>query len=173
MYRLLCLSLLCSACVAEDVSETTYKKSPPVGDQDDDTDEGTDEAAPEPDPDPDPPVPEPCDCSWDNVELDVLLDVDDCAAWVTDLRGAAVAVSDVAASVGPLSGTVTGDRLDLVYEHDHWFIDGCRWRATERLTGGVAECSLELEYSYSERAVSGTYCALPCSGRGWVWAAAL
>jgi hypothetical protein len=72
---------------------------------------------------------------------------------------------------GPViyTGTVVNDQVSLTYFHLHDFEDGCKWRATETLTGTLDDstCVLSLSYKYRESVeVSNGACATPCSGDG-------
>ena len=61
------------------------------------------------------------------------------------------------------------DQVSLTYFHLHDFEDGCKWRATETLTGTLDDntCVLALSYKYRESVeVSNGACATPCSGDG-------
>jgi len=65
------------------------------------------------------------------------------------------------------TGTITGTNVMLTYWHLHDFSDGCKWRATETLTGTIdpQSCVMMLSYNYVETVeVSNGACATPCSG---------
>jgi hypothetical protein len=65
------------------------------------------------------------------------------------------------------TGTVTGSNVSLTYYALHDFEDGCKWRATETLTGTLdpTTCVMNLGYAYVETVeVSNGACATPCTG---------
>ncbi len=66
------------------------------------------------------------------------------------------------------AGTLTGDDVNLVYEHPHPFSDGCGWKATETIVGRLdpRSCAFALSYDYVESVVmSDGSCSSPCSAQ--------
>ena len=65
------------------------------------------------------------------------------------------------------SGTLVANSVDLRYEHQHPFSDGCQWRASETLEGTLdpASCNFSLRYDYVETPISTGPCAAPCSAQ--------
>jgi hypothetical protein len=65
------------------------------------------------------------------------------------------------------AGTVSGSNVMLTYSHLHDFSDGCKWRATETLSGTLdpTSCVMMVSYNYVETVeISNGACATPCSG---------
>jgi hypothetical protein len=116
-------------------------------------------------------------CFEPQVEADAWLEIlqeDACAVWnsLRTLSGALLLRRDgdvLSIDFGEgvvFSGTVSGVDANLAYAHEHEFEDGCRWVATETLTGPIdpISCGLLLTYSYEEAVVEDRgACYLPCS----------
>ena len=103
--------------------------------------------------------------------------LDSCAVWnsVSKMSGAVTLTRDpshltMAFATGPtFVGTVAARNVNLTYFHLHDFSDGCKWRATETLTGDLdpASCVMTLSYHYVESVeTSDGSCATPCTGTG-------
>jgi len=100
-----------------------------------------------------------------------------CAIWnsVAKMTGSVTLTRDptmltMAFATGPVfTGTVVDRSVDLTYWHLHDFSDGCKWRATETLTGDLdpMTCVMTLSYTYVETVeISNGACATPCAGTG-------
>ncbi len=104
--------------------------------------------------------------------------IEDCAIWnnLARMTGQVTVSRDqtmlsIAFDAGSLvyTGTVDAGAVSLSYYALHDFTDGCEWRATETLTGTLAEatCQLTLTYHYAETVeVDNGDCATPCSADG-------
>jgi hypothetical protein len=116
-----------------------------------------------------------CYASATDVEVDLTIQIEEsCAVWnsLAELSGRAT-ITRTATSVTidfgggvVFSGTLTGNAVNLRYEHQHPFTDGCGWKATETLVGQLdpATCRFALSYDYTESVVqSDGSCASPCS----------
>jgi hypothetical protein len=64
------------------------------------------------------------------------------------------------------SGTITDTTLELSYQHERPWSDGCTWAAIETLSGTYdADCTMTLAYQYVEEVVgSNDFCDAPCGG---------
>lgn len=103
--------------------------------------------------------------------------IQSCAIWnsvskltggVTITRNATMLTMAFATGV-TFTGTVVGRDVELTYTHLHDFTDGCKWRATETLTGDLdpATCVMMVSYRYVETVeISNGACATPCGATG-------
>ena len=103
--------------------------------------------------------------------------IQSCAIWnnVSNLMGGVTLTRDatmltMAFATGvTFSGTVIGRNVELTYSHLHDFTDGCKWRATETLSGDLdpATCVMMVSYRYVETVeISNGACATPCGATG-------
>jgi hypothetical protein len=116
-----------------------------------------------------------CYDSVTEVEVDLTIQIQQsCAIWnsLSELSGRATITrtgSTLTIDFGGgvvFSGTLVGNTVNLRYEHQHPFTDGCGWKATETLVGQLdpATCKFSLSYDYAETVVtSDGSCASPCS----------
>jgi hypothetical protein len=121
----------------------------------------------------------PARCYDEPVDVEVDLQaqiVESCAIWnsLGALAGhAVVSRTDATLTIDfgdgvVFTGTVVNDQVDLVYEHQHPFTDGCGWKATETLAGTLdpTSCHFALRYDYVESVVvNNGGCASPCSAQ--------
>jgi hypothetical protein len=61
-------------------------------------------------------------------------------------------------------GTVKNGYVDVCLGSTFLYADGCTWETAQRIYGPLN--GTILAYAYTERVVSGTNCALACTGRG-------
>jgi hypothetical protein len=118
-------------------------------------------------------------CYDGTTEVDVTLQIqieESCAIWnsLAELGGRAT-VTRTATSLTidfgngvVFSGTLVAGIVNLVYEHQHTFTDGCGWKATETMKGQLdpTSCNFSLGYDYVESVVvNNGGCATPCSAQ--------
>jgi hypothetical protein len=109
------------------------------------------------------------------VDAELMVQIEEsCAVWnsLADLTGRATITRtgtmltiDFGGGV-TFTGTLLDNAVNLRYEHQHPFTDGCGWKATETLVGQLdpANCNFSLSYDYGESVVtSDGSCASPCS----------
>jgi hypothetical protein len=102
-------------------------------------------------------------------------DIQDCAVWnnVANMSGTVTLARTqnnltMAFSTGlTFTGTIHDTQVTLVHWELHDFTDGCKWRATETLSGTIDDrtCVMMLHYDYMESVeIDNGGCDLPCSG---------
>ena len=102
-------------------------------------------------------------------------DIQDCAIWnsLASMTGNVTMTrtgNDLSMAFAggiTFTGTVTGSSVTMIYYGLHDFEDGCKWRATETLSGTLdpTTCVMMLSYQYVETVeISNGACATPCTG---------
>jgi hypothetical protein len=103
-------------------------------------------------------------------------DLQSCAIWnnVANMNGNVTLARDPANNLTmtfstglAFAGAITDPNVQLVHSELHDFTDGCKWRATETLSGTIDEttCVMMLHYAYVETVeISNGACASPCTG---------
>jgi hypothetical protein len=64
------------------------------------------------------------------------------------------------------AGELKGGAVELVFEDEYEWNDGCRWKATQKIHGTLAH--KQLVYKYSEQPVRGTGCLDACTATSFV-----